>query len=90
MHKGTLPIPLPMLLKILKNPKQANPCPVTSTTKALAIFQLPMKQKGCFISTFVHFVLQKGEKILHMLKLNVEVKTSMQKTIKAGRGSPFQ
>ena len=90
MHKGISPTPLPMLHKIFKNPKQPNPCLVTSTTKAPVIFQQPMKQKGCFISIFVHFAFQKGERILHMQKMNVGVKTSMQKTTKAGRGLPFQ
>ena len=58
----TSPTPLPILLKISKNPKQPSPCPVTSTTKVLVIFQQPMRQKGCFISIYVHFVSQKGEK----------------------------
>ena len=89
MHKGISPIPLPILLKISKNPKQPNPCPVTSTIKVLVISQRHMRQKGGFISTSVHFVSQKGEKILHILKLNVEVKTNMQKTSKSGRGPPF-
>ena len=89
MHKGISPILLPIPLKISKNPKQPSQCLVTSTIKVLVTFPLRMKPKGCFTSIFVHFASQKGEKILHMLKLNAEVKTSIQKTSKSGRGLPF-
>ena len=81
--------PTPIPLKISENPKQPSQCLVTSTIKVLVIFPLLMKRKGCFISISVHFASQKGGKILHMLKLNVGVKTSIQKTSKSGRGSPF-
>ena len=90
MHKDISPTLLPMPHKIFKNPKQPSPCLVTSITKAPAIFQRPTKQKGCFISISAHFAFQKGGKILHMQKMNVGVKTSMQKTTKAGRRLPFQ
>ena len=48
MHKGISPTPLPMLLKISKNPKQPSPCLAISTIKDLVIFQRLMKRKGCF------------------------------------------
>ena len=89
MHKGISPTPLPMLLKISKNPKQPSQCLAISTIKDFVIFQRLMKRKGCFTSISVHFAFQKGEKILHMQKMSVEVKTSMQKTTKAGQGLPF-
>ena len=70
-----------------KNPKQPSPCLVTSTTKAPVIFQRPMKQKGCFTSIFVHFVFQKGARILHIQKMNVGVKNKhAKKRLKLGGG----
>ena len=52
-------------------------------------FSTTHKTKGVLYKHICSFCFSKGGKILHMLKLNVGVKTSIQKTSKSGRGSPF-
>ena len=52
-------------------------------------FSTTHETKGVLYKHICSFCFSKGGKILHMLKLHVGVKTSIQKTSKSGRGSPF-